>query len=150
MQHGSVLGGSASRPIAALIARPLQRPCLPRAEDGRDTHSPPHSLATVGLHLQARTLARQPRRSYTSTRPGSLPHRSGVPFVASARARRHAAVRCSANRHCRHRPLKLTLPIVIAGSAVQANTFYPTPCTTVLSISVSSASDKRYSLDRKQ
>jgi len=31
--------------------------------------------------------------------------------------------------------------------AVQFNTVYPTPCTTVPSISIGSASDKRYSLD---
>ena len=34
-----------------------------------------------------------------------------------------------------------------AGPAVQSNEVYPTPCTTVPSISFASASDKRYSLD---
>ena len=58
-----------------------------------------------------------------------------------------SAVRCSMHRHCRHRPLKLTLPTVTAGPAVQSNKVYPTPCTTAPSFSFGSASDKRYSLD---
>ena len=42
--------------------------------------------------------------------------------------------------------LKLTPPTATASPAVQFNTVYPTPCPTVPSFNIVTASDKRYSL----
>ncbi|WP_405029651.1 transposase [Methylibium sp.] len=99
--------------IAAPTARPLQRlqrPCWSLVETRRDAHARPYSVFSVGLRTQARSLLRRPRRGGTPGRAGSLAHRPHAAFVASMRPRQHAAVRCSMHRHCRHRPLKLTLP----------------------------------------
>ena len=64
---------------------------------------------TVGIPEQA--FVCQPHQIGPLDCASSLPHRSDAAFVASVRPQRHAAVRCSAHRHCPHRLLKLTLPM---------------------------------------
>lgn len=116
---------------AAPIARPLQRPCWPRAGGRRDSPAPSPVAGRVSASSQAGALVRQ-ALGIVPFRARSAPaHRSGGEFGAVEPGAHHRAIGASACRDCRHRPLKLTLPTSPPVQAVQLNKVYPTPCTTV-------------------
>lgn len=154
-----LLGTHPSRPSAARIAgsgagacssswRPTERPSppspRPRAEARRDAHPSAHASCKVSSPTQTGACVCRPQRSG----PPSATHPRASGLNAGLRTDGRLACTCAAHCGCPRSRLKLTLPTPTAAAAVQSNKVYLTPCTTVPSFSVASASDKRYSLGR--
>ena len=155
-------GGHRPRVLPALQARPLVRG---RASRRRPRgHCSACSAPAGRLSRPAVTRTRAPlcvqrRLAYAGPGPRApaTPRRHAGPrLVAVASTTRR--LRCQRATSAKRRsPLQRAsaLPAPAAetytahstvGPAVQSNEVYPTPCTTVPSISIASASDKRYSL----
>ena len=140
-------GAGASSSSAAPTVRPLPHPCLPPAEARRDARAQTslwvqHRLAHAGPGPACRPRRTAHRSAQGHCRIDHTP--PSLPPCDLALPLRRPPPRASALPT----PAAETYTALsTAGPAVQSNEVYPTPCTTVPSISFVSASDKRYSLE---